>query len=209
MTQRIAAPARSTVAVATALVVVWFAGVVIAAETGVLAAIAPSLIGAIVAATIVAPTLAYFVLPRPRLLAEAIGHRRIVAFHVWRMPAALLFFWYGAQGALPPAFWLLAGVGDFIAGAFAAYLMIQPEDDRRYRWFHGFGFADFVVAVGTGLTFTVLGDPRMAPVASLPLALIVFFGVGLSGASHLIAFDMLRRRVGFATTGRPVVPAIA
>jgi hypothetical protein len=58
---------------------------------------------------------------------------------------------------------------------------------------HRFGFADFVVAVGTGLAFTLLLDPRMAPITALPLALIPLFGVGISGATHIIAFDMLRR----------------
>jgi hypothetical protein len=53
-------------------------------------------------------------------------------------------------------------------------------------------------AEGTGLTFTLLLDFRMAPIATLPLALIPLFGVGISGASHLMAFDMLRRGVGFS-----------
>ena len=57
-----------------------------------------------------------------------------------------------------------------------------------------FGFADFVVAVGTGLTYTLLLDPRMNLIAELPMALIPLFGVGLSGASHIVAFDMMRHR---------------
>ena len=61
---------------------------------------------------------------------------------------------------------------------------------------HRFGFVDFVIAVGTGLTFTLLLDPRMELIATLPFALIPLFGVGISGASHIVAFDMLRRQAG-------------
>jgi hypothetical protein len=36
----------------------------------------------------------------------------------------------------------------------------------------------------------------MAGIQTLPLALIPLYGVGISGASHIMAFDLLRRRVG-------------
>jgi hypothetical protein len=177
---------------------IWLAAVVIGAQSGFFLSLYQPVIAAIVALTIIAPTLWYFASPGLRRHMEHVGHRRIVLFHVWRIPAALLFFWYGLQGQLPPLFWILAGVGDLLAGSYAAYLMFRPESVRNYRLFHVFGFADFVVAVGTGLTFTLLLDPRMAPIAVLPMALIPLFGVGISGATHLMAFDMLRRGVGMA-----------
>lgn len=176
---------------------IWASAVLISAHTGWLATLYQPWIGAIVAATIIVPTVWYCLSPSLRRLIEAIGHRRIVIFHIWRIPAALLFFWFGVHGQLPTLFWLLAGVGDLIAGAYALRLSLKPEDARSYRNFHSFGFADFVVAVGTGLTFTLLLDPRMAPITTLPLALIPLLGVGISGASHLMAFDMLRRGAGF------------
>jgi len=179
------------------ILVTWASAVVVAAHTGWLSTLYQPLIGAIVAATISVPTIWYYLSPSLRGIVEAIGHRRIVIFHIWRIPAALLFFWFGAQGQLPPLFWFLAAVGDLIAGAYALRLTLRPEDAQSYLSFHRFGFADFVVAVGTGLTFTLLLDPRMAPITTLPLALIPLLGVGISGASHLMAFDMLRRRVGF------------
>jgi hypothetical protein len=181
-----------------AIVALWFGAVVIGAETGFFSALYQPLIALIVASTVVVPTLAYFLSAEFRALVERIGHRRIALFHVWRVPAALLFFWYGAQGELPPAFWILAGTGDFLAGSYAAWVAFRPESAATYRAFHRFGFADFMVAVGTGLTFTLLQDPRMAPIAVLPMAMIPLFGVGISGATHLMAFDMLRRGVGFA-----------
>lgn len=176
----------------------WLAAVIVGASGGYFAALFPPLIGAIVALTIIVPTV-WILAWRPlRDHFERIGHRPILAFHVWRIPAALMFFWYGAQGELPPAFWILAGTGDLLAGAYALYLLGRPEREQDYRRFHRFGFADFVVAVGTGLTYTLLLDPRMAPITVLPLALIPLFGVGISGASHLVAFDLLRRRVGYS-----------
>lgn len=189
------------------ILAVWALAVVASAQSGVLASLYPPLIGAIVATTIVLPTLIYFASQGLKDFADGVGHRPLLAFHTWRIPAALLFFWYGANGALPPAFWVLAGVGDLIAGGWAAWLLSRPESEARYRAFHIFGFADFVLAVGAGLTFTLLQDPRMAPIASLPLALIPLFGVGISGVTHLVAFDMLRRGTGLKpatlTTGTP------
>lgn len=190
---------RSAKLVLLAVLVAWGVLVVVGAELGVFASMYMPAIGAVVAATIVLPTIWYFRSPAFQALADHIGHRRIAMFHVWRVPAALLFFWYGLNGELPTAFWVLAGTGDLIAGSYAAYVALRPESTRRYRAFHLFGFADFVVAVGTGLTFTLLQDPRMAPIAVLPMALIPLYGVGISGASHLIAFDMLRRGSGLAS----------
>jgi hypothetical protein len=177
----------------------WLAAVVAGSQTGAFAQIYMPAIAAIVAATIILPTVWYFASPKLRLFVEHIGHRRIILMHIWRVPAALLFFWYGAQGQLPFWFWLLAGVGDFVAGLLAFQTATRPGSLESYRSFHRFGFADFVVAVGTGLTFTLLQDPRMATITTLPMALIPLFGVGISGATHLMSFDMLRRGVGFQT----------
>lgn len=189
----------------TTIAAAWAAAVVAGARTGAFAALPMPWIAVIVAITIVVPTAWYFAWPPLQAFADALGHRPLMALHVWRIPAALLFFWFGLRGELPPLFWTLAGVGDFIAGSYAAWLLTRPASARRYRSFHAFGFADFVVAVGTGLTFTLLEDPRMGAIASLPLALIPLFGVGISGTTHLVAFDMLRRGTGSGSS----LPAVA
>ncbi len=181
-------------ALTAAIVATWFGAVVTGASNGWLASLHPPLIAALVAASIALPVLAYALLPGFRALVAAIGQRRIILFHVWRVPAALLFLLLGLAGQLPPLFWILAGGGDLLAGLFAGWTAVRPLDDARIAAFHRFGFADFIVAVGTGLTFTLIGDPRMATVTQLPLALVVLFGVGISGASHIMAFAMLRRR---------------
>jgi hypothetical protein len=184
--------AQAGLAVCTA----WFTLVVWAAAGGALAQLQMPWIAALVAAGIALPTLAYFALPALRSLAEHLGLRTLTLLHVWRVPAAMAFYAYGLAGELPPLFWIVAGTGDLIAGLYALGALKRERTSVWFARFHAFGFADFVVAVGLGLSYTLLQDPRMAPIAALPMALIPLFGVGLSGASHLIAFDLLRRRGG-------------
>ena len=175
-------------------VLAWLIVVVWASLSGRLGALAQAFMpayAALVAAGIAVPTVAYFAVPAVRRAIDTFGLRRLTLMHVWRIPAALVFFWYGALGELPPLFWVLAGVGDLLAGCFAATLWWRPATPERLRRIHVFGFADFVVAVGTGLAFTLLGDPRMVLLTTLPMALIPLFGVGLSGASHIVALHAL------------------
>jgi hypothetical protein len=148
----------------------------------------------LVALGILIPTAVYFLSPALKEYSLEIGHRPILIFHVWRVPAALMFFWYGMKGELPPIFWVLSGVGDFLAGLLAFYTANKPLTTQSIRFFHRFGFADFVVAVVSGLVHTLALDPRMAKVAVLPMVLIPLFGVGISGTTHLIAFHMLRSK---------------
>jgi hypothetical protein len=176
---------------------VWLIAVVWASLSGALAALAQTFMpayAALVALGIAMPVLAYFMVVRARRAIDTVGLRWLTLMHVWRIPAALVFFWYGVLGELPPLFWVLAGIGDFLAGCFAATLWWRPATPERLRRIHRFGFADFLVAVGTGLAFTLVGDPRMALLTTLPMALIPLFGVGLSGASHIIALNALSQR---------------
>lgn len=179
-------------------VAVWFATVVWASVGGALGALHPPLIAALVAAGIVIPTLLYFASPAMQALAMRVGLMRLTAVHMWRVPAALAFYAYGWAGELPPVFWVLAGTGDLIAGLYAVGSLSAAPKPGYFKRFHRFGFADFLVAVGTGLTYTLMQDPRMAPIAQWPMAIIPLFGVGLSGTTHLIAFDLLRRTNGAA-----------
>lgn len=179
---------------------VWGLAVAIGAETGFFRSIYPPLIAPIVAAGIIMPVLIYATVGGFRRYIEALGLRTLTLFHIWRIPAAFVFFWYGSQGLLPETFVRNAAWGDLIAGLLALGVAFAPESRRLYLGFHLFGFADFLLAVGTGLTFTLLKDPLMGPIRDLPLALIPLFGVGISGASHLMAFDLLRRGKGMRAT---------
>lgn len=179
------APALALLAATWAVTVAW------TAISGSLARLHPPLIAALVAAGIALPTLAYFGSPMLQSLAARVGLARLTALHLWRVPAALAFYAYGLAGELPPLFWIVAGTGDLIAGLYAAGALRQAPTRQYFLRFHRFGFADFVVAVGLGLSYTLLQDPRMAPIAQWPMALIPLFGVGLSGTAHLIAFHQL------------------
>ncbi|NJM35782.1 MAG: permease [Rhodomicrobium sp.] len=174
-----------------AVLILWGLTVAVLAQSGVIARIFPPLIALIVAAGIVLPVAAYTLIPPFRRYIEHLGLRTLTLFHIWRIPAALLFFWYGAHDLLPETFVRNAAWGDLIAGSIALVIAFLPERRSQYIFFHLFGFADFVLAVGTGLTFTLLLDPRMAAITTLPMALIPFYGVGISGASHLMAFHLL------------------
>ncbi len=173
----------------------WAGGVIVGATTGALGRIGdPRAIGAMVAATIVVPAVLYALSPDAKLLADRVGLFRLTVFHAWRMPAGLLFFWLGGHGALPQGFWIPSGLGDFVAGALGMTVLWRRPNAAGYWVIQGFGLADLVLAVGLGMMFALGGDPRMAPVTELPLALIPLFGVGVSVVAHLIAFDLLRRR---------------
>lgn len=173
------------------LLMVWGLAIAAAAHAGM---IGPIVFGPLVAAGIVIPFLIYLLMPKVQRYFDKVGLYPLTVFHVCRIPAALAFFWYGLHNELPAIFWILAGVGDFMTGLYALPLLKGPASDETYARIHRFGFTDFVVAVGTGLFFTLANDPRMATVRELPMALIPLFLVGILGASHLIAFDMLRRK---------------
>ena len=172
----------------------WLGSVVWASLSGALSALGLRFMpgfALLVALGIGIPVALYFALPAVRRTVDGVGLHRLTLMHIWRIPAALVFFYYGARGELPPLFWILAGIGDFLAGCYAATLLWRPPSLALYRRIHRFGFSDFVVAVGTGLTLTLLQDPRMSLLTTLPMALIPLFGVGLSGASHIVALRTL------------------
>jgi len=176
----------------------WGSLVAAAAASGFPRALNPLLIGPLIALGIAIPVIVYFSSADLKAYFRTVGLYPLTVFHVWRIPAALVFFWYGAHGLLPPAFWILAGGGDFLSGVLALPLLRGPASTTIYLSKHLFGFADFLVAIGTGLTLTLLHDSRMGAIRDLPLALIPLFGVGISGTSHIIAFHLLwsGRRAG-------------
>jgi hypothetical protein len=121
--------------------------------------------------------------------------RNLTLFNLWRVPAALAFWYYGSQGLLPETFVRNAAWGDLIAGVLAPIVVYVLARGRAklpsYIGFHLFSFADFVVAVGTGFTFSLLADPLMATLKEFPLVFIPMFGVPVTGALSLMALHRL------------------
>jgi hypothetical protein len=170
----------------------WATVVGLAGITGAASALPTQMIAPLVALAIAAPMAVYVWSPGLRAWCAHLGLWWLTAFHGWRIAAAGVFFWYGQQGLLPAWFVTNAGWGDLAAGLLALTVVAWPSVGRRGYWLaHGFGFADFVVAVGTGLTYTLIGDPLMDTISTFPLILIPLFMVGVSGAVHLIAFHLL------------------
>jgi hypothetical protein len=127
-----------------------------------------------------------------RALARQIGVHRLTVFQSWRVVGTLAFFSYGAKNVLPPLFVREAAWGDLITALAAASLAILPRTRFGYAAVNVIGALDFLVAVSLGVALTLMHDARMATNATFPIALIPLFGVGVSFAVHLIAFDVLR-----------------
>ncbi|MEM7497318.1 MAG: permease [Pseudomonadota bacterium] len=173
----------------------WGSAVAVAAGTGLLDALPVVLIGPLAALGIVLPVLAYAFIPGLKRYLRSRSLDFFTTFHLWRIGAAALFFWYGAAGELPALFVRHAAWGDLLAGLLVIpVLLIASRGLWKYWAFHVVGFADFVLAVGTGLYLTATASGAMAAISTMPLAMIPLFGVGISGASHIIAFDVMRHR---------------
>lgn len=139
------------------------------------------------------PFLAYKKSSTVKREVDKISLKKMTKVHAWRIVAGLLFIYYGLKNQLPLAFWLLAGIGDIIVGVMALQFWKEtptPAIDE-YKLFHQIGLLDFVIAVGTGITFTLLGDQKILLLTKLPLVLIPLFLVPFMGASHLISLSKL------------------
>ncbi|MGD1700115.1 hypothetical protein [Dapis sp. BLCC M229] len=91
---------------------------------------------------------------------------------MWRILAGFAFLHYGSQGLLPEQFVLNAGYGDLVVGFLVPLILLLPEHNNKYIAFHIFSLLDFVLAVGTGLIFTLLQIPLMENIATYPIVLI-------------------------------------
>lgn len=176
----------------------WFGAVAALGSAGVFASFPLPLLAALVALGTAAPVLLYYRQPRFHSFMRDLPIEYLTVFHFWRVPAALAFFYYGALGLLPETFVRNAAWGDLVAGLLVPVLFLLPRGRSKFLGFHLFGMADFVLAVGTGLAFSLLDVPLMGTIATFPIVLIPLFGVCVSGASHIIAIDRLlaERRAG-------------
>jgi hypothetical protein len=144
-----------------------------------------------------------------RILAASATASRSAWPHAVRV-LGVLFLIAMAQGTLPAAFALPAGLGDMAAGV-AALLLARRWTSRRAFWLNVFGLADLVVAVTLGvlgglITYQVLTlSPSTAALSLLPLALIPTTVVPLDAALHVLSLARLRRETRSATVPVPAL----
>jgi hypothetical protein len=189
-----------------AVLVGWFALILIAGRNGVFEAghdrpPLPILIALVLPPALFA--LLYRISERVRAFALSIDLRLLTAMQAWRVGGILFLVLY-AFGLLPGFSAWPAGLGDFAVGIAAPFVLqaqiAQREGwERRVYWLNIAGLADFVGAVGTSVlsSNSVLGlFASGAPSASmglLPLSIIPTFAVPLWIIFHMISLIQLRQ----------------
>ncbi len=151
--------------------------------------IAPLVVGGIAV-----PVMVYYLNENFRTYIQSIDLKHLTIFHLWRIPAGFAFLYYGSQNLLPETFVRNAGYGDLAVGFLVPIILMWKGGDDKYLAFHIFGLLDFVVAVGTGLIFTVSRVPLMDNIATFPVVLIPVFGVCVTGALSIMTLDILLKK---------------
>ena len=137
-----------------------------------------------------------------RILAEPGAASRLALPHTLRV-VGVLFVILMAQGHLPAAFALPAGLGDVAIGVAAPFVARRltrgPRDTAAVTAaarFHVLGLLDLVVAVSLGVLLALPGlldvTPSTEALALLPLALIPTAAVPLAITLHLVSLRQLR-----------------
>lgn len=173
---------------------VWAIAIFWGGYYGFFAAISPTWIPHIVVAGIMTPVLFYYFNESFRSYIVSISLKYLTLFNVWRIPAGLVFLYYGSHNLLPEEFVHNAAYGDLAVGVLVPIVLVLPGRIGKYLAFHIFGLLDFVVAVGTGLTLTLLQVPLMENIRTFPILLIPLYGVCITGALHIMTLDILLRR---------------
>jgi hypothetical protein len=131
-----------------------------------------------------------------RVLAEPGTPARLALPHTLRV-VGVLFLIVMAQGHLPAAFALPAGLGDIAIGLsapFVARRLARGTGRAGALRFNVLGILDLIVAGSIGfLLFRVVEvTPSTAPLFVLPLALIPTVPVPLALALHIVSLSRLR-----------------
>ncbi|MBT9315538.1 hypothetical protein [Leptothoe spongobia] len=172
----------------------WVTTVAIAGYLGLFANIPANGIALLVILSLTTLIVLYYRNPALKTYINNLPPRQLITFHLWRIVAGFVFLYYGSQNLLPERFVLNAGYGDLAVGFLVPIILLGKPSIRKYIAFHLFGQLDFILAVGTGLTFTVLQVPLMENIATFPIVLIPLFGVPLTGASSIMAIDALLKQ---------------
>ena len=194
----------------TAVVILWFAGVVAAHYAGLLRAgpgRPPIPFGVAVAVPIVVFFASYWAVPRFRAAVLAVDVRLVTNLQAWRV-AGFVFLPLLLFGHLPGLFAWPAGLGDVAVGLAAPWVAWRVVKDasyaatRGFAAFHWLGLLDVVSALGT---FTIasgiipgLTNPTSVAIEEMPLSLIPGFLVPAFVILHAVALlkaSALRRAV--------------
>jgi hypothetical protein len=150
----------------------------------------------VVAGTLIALLLATRIPIVSRILAAPGTPARLVLPHTLRV-VGVLFLIAMAQGHLPAAFALPAGLGDIaigVAAPFVARRLARGTGRAGAVRFNVLGIVDLVVAgiIGFLLVGLVEVTPSTAPLFVLPLALVPTTAVPLAVALHIVSLRRLR-----------------
>lgn len=131
--------------------------------------------------------------------------RLLVAPHIIRLFAGVVFLYLAAHGALSPLFARNAGVGDIIAALLAIAVIASGVPRSRPHWlawllWNVIGVTDFVIVLGTAAVVATTDQAGIAPILRLPLSVIPTFFVPLLIASHVFVFRRLLATPGEAGT---------
>jgi hypothetical protein len=149
-----------------------------------------------VAGTLIALLLATRIPLVSRILADPGTPARLALPHTLRV-VGVLFLIVMAQGHLPAAFALPAGLGDIaigLAAPFVARRLARDNGTAGAVRFNVLGILDLIVAgiIGFMLLGLVEVTPSTAPLFLLPLALIPTSAVPLAVALHIVSLRRLR-----------------
>ena len=156
----------------------------------------------VVAGTLIALLLATRIPLVSRILADPGTPARLALPHTLRV-VGVLFLIVMAQGHLPAAFALPAGLGDIaigVAAPFVARRLARNTGRAGAARFNVLGILDLIVAGSIGFLLIGLVEvtPSTEPLLLLPLALIPTVPVPLALALHIVSLRRVR------TTARPV-----
>jgi hypothetical protein len=176
------------------ILTLWGLTVTIAGFYGIFANLNLRFIPPIVMISLLIPVFIYYRNQNLRSYIWSLDLKHLTIFHVWRIVAAIVFFEYLNQNLLPRQFVFDAGYGDLIVGLLVPVVLLLSYGDRKYFFFNIFSLLDFVVAVGTGLTFTILQVPLMENIATYPIVLIPLYGVPVTGALSIMTLDRMLKK---------------
>src|SRR5215207_2456403 len=164
-----------------------------------------------VAGTLISLLLATRIPLVSRILADPSTPARLALPHTLRVVGAL-FLIVMAQGHLPAAFALPAGLGDIVIGIAAPFVTRRLARGTGHTGavrFNLLGILDLVVAgiIGFLLLGLVEVTPSTAPLTLLPLALIPTAAVPLAVALHIVSLRRLRTAAKFEEDHAAHVPA--